>query len=84
MAESRGALVTGAGHGIGRADASAPLPQTGSRTAALIPDCRLVVYESAPHGLDLSHRDRLKRDLLGFIDGRDNRQTTDDGHAVAV
>lgn len=53
----------------GDADASAPLQLTGSPTAALIPHCRLSVYENAPHGLYLTHRDRLNRDLLAFIGG---------------
>jgi non-heme chloroperoxidase len=53
----------------GDCDASAPLPLTGSRTAALIPSAQLLVYENAPHGLNVSHRDRLSRDLLAFIDG---------------
>ena len=63
----------------GDSDESAPLPLTGSRTAELIPDCRLVIYENGPHGLYLTHRDRLNHDLLAFIDGSDSRQT-----AVAV
>ena len=52
----------------GDADASAPLPLTGVRTAELIPKCRLVVYENAPHGLYLTHQQRLNSDLLAFID----------------
>jgi non-heme chloroperoxidase len=52
----------------GDADASAPLALTGVRTAQLIPNCRLVVYENAPHGLYLTHRERLNRDLLAFIE----------------
>ena len=52
----------------GDADASAPLPLTGTPTAAVVPNCRLVVYENAPHGLYLTHRDRLNRDLLAFVD----------------
>jgi hypothetical protein len=42
-----------------------------------------VVYDNAPHGLYLSHRDRLNRDLLAFIGGRESRQTVDAGHASA-
>jgi pimeloyl-ACP methyl ester carboxylesterase len=53
----------------GNADASAPLPLTGMRTAELIPDCRLLVYENAPHGLYLTHRERVNSDLLAFIVG---------------
>lgn len=51
----------------GDSDASAPLPLTGARTAELVPDCRLLVYENAPHGLYLTHRPRIERDLLAFI-----------------
>lgn len=56
----------------GDADASAPLPFTGTPTAALVPNCRLVVYENAPHGLYLTHRERVDRNLLAFIEGREN------------
>jgi pimeloyl-ACP methyl ester carboxylesterase len=51
----------------GDKDASAPLELTGRKTAALIPGCRLIVYEGAPHGLMLTHIKRLNADLLGFI-----------------
>ncbi len=53
----------------GDKDVSAALELTGRRTAALIPGSRLVVYEGAPHGLMLTHGDRLNADLLGFIGG---------------
>ena len=52
----------------GDADASAPLPLTGARTAELMPNCRLLVYENAPHGLYLTHREQLNADLLDFIE----------------
>jgi non-heme chloroperoxidase len=52
----------------GDADTSAPLPLTGKRTAELIPNCRLVIYENAPHGLYLTHRERINNDLLAFIE----------------
>ena len=51
----------------GDADASAPLPLTGKKTAALIPGSRLIVYEGAPHGLIYTHIDRLNGDLLAFL-----------------
>ncbi|WP_437877122.1 alpha/beta fold hydrolase [Sorangium sp. So ce513] len=53
----------------GDRDASAPLALTGQKTAALVPDSRLVVYEGAPHGLFVTHRERLSRDLLAFARG---------------
>jgi pimeloyl-ACP methyl ester carboxylesterase len=34
----------------------------------LVPNSRLVVYENAPHGLYMTHRERLNHDLLAFID----------------
>jgi non-heme chloroperoxidase len=53
----------------GDADQSAPLALTGRRSARLIPGSRLVVYEGAPHGLLITHTDRLNADLLHFIRG---------------
>lgn len=54
----------------GTADASAPLELTGKRTAALIPRAELKIYENAPHGLMLTHVDRLNTDLETFIKSR--------------
>lgn len=38
----------------------------GDTTARLVPDARLEVYEGGPHGLFLTHMERLTRDLLAF------------------
>jgi len=43
-----------------------PLERTGKKVAELIPGAMLKVYEEDPHGLAVSHRDRLARDLLAF------------------
>jgi pimeloyl-ACP methyl ester carboxylesterase len=51
----------------GDRDASAPIDLTGRPTAALIPKAQFKVYEGAPHGLFLTHKDRLNTDLLDFI-----------------
>lgn len=51
----------------GDRDVSAPLELCGRPTARLIPDARLEVYEGAPHGLPLTHIERLNRDLLEFV-----------------
>lgn len=51
----------------GDRDVSTPLERTGVRTARLIPGCELTVYEGAPHGLMLTHVDRLNADLRSFI-----------------
>lgn len=51
----------------GDKDASAPLDQTGRKTAQMITGSRLIVYEGAPHGLMLTHMRRLNADLLDFL-----------------
>ncbi|MBV8415435.1 MAG: alpha/beta hydrolase [Verrucomicrobia bacterium] len=52
----------------GDADASAPLELTGRKSARLILGSQLRVYEGAPHGLFITHMDRLNKDLLAFIE----------------
>jgi pimeloyl-ACP methyl ester carboxylesterase len=46
--------------------ASAPL-ERGRRTAAALANSELRIYEGAPHGLFMTHRERLNADLLDFI-----------------
>jgi pimeloyl-ACP methyl ester carboxylesterase len=53
----------------GAQDKSAPLALTGKRTAALIPGSQFKIYEDAPHGLLLTHQDRLNHDILKWISG---------------
>jgi non-heme chloroperoxidase len=53
----------------GTRDVSAPIEVTGRPTAALIPGARLTVYEGGPHGLFVTHRDRLTADLMTFARG---------------
>ena len=53
----------------GDKDVSAPIELTGRATAALIPKAGFKVYQGAPHGLFVTHKDRLNADLLGFIRG---------------
>jgi pimeloyl-ACP methyl ester carboxylesterase len=50
----------------GDADASVPLEVTGEPTAALLPDARLEVYPGAPHGVPLTHAERLAADIVAF------------------
>jgi pimeloyl-ACP methyl ester carboxylesterase len=54
----------------GDRDVSAPLPITGRKTAALMPRATVKIYEGAPHGLFLTHAERLNEDLLKFAGGR--------------
>jgi non-heme chloroperoxidase len=46
-----------------------PLEKTAKKAAELIPGCELKVYEEAPHGLVITHRDRLTQDILAFARG---------------
>jgi non-heme chloroperoxidase len=48
-------------------DQSAPLERCGHRTTQAISGSQFLVYEGAAHGLFLTHRDRLSKDLLDFI-----------------
>jgi pimeloyl-ACP methyl ester carboxylesterase len=49
----------------GNRDASVPL-ELGQRTAAAIGGARLSVYDGAPHGLFLTHSQRLNQELIAF------------------
>ncbi|MBC8136877.1 MAG: alpha/beta hydrolase [Fibrella sp.] len=51
----------------GDADTTATIELTARKTASAIANSRLAVYEGAPHGLFLTHTERLNSDLLGFI-----------------
>src|SRR5882757_4591147 len=46
-----------------------PLERTAKKVAELIPGCALKVYEEAPHGLVITHRERLAQDILAFARG---------------
>jgi non-heme chloroperoxidase len=54
----------------GDRDRSAPIELTGKPSAALIPGCRFLIYEGAPHGLIYTHMDRLHGDILSFLRAR--------------
>jgi hypothetical protein len=45
---------------------SAPLDLTGRPTAAMIPGAELKIYEGGPHGLFLTHMERLTTDIRAF------------------
>jgi pimeloyl-ACP methyl ester carboxylesterase len=51
----------------GDSDAGAPVELTGCKSAQLAPGSRLVVYENGPHGLFVTHRERLNADLFAFV-----------------
>ncbi|MBW8815366.1 MAG: alpha/beta hydrolase [Caulobacterales bacterium] len=51
----------------GDKDASAPLEITGARVAAGVKGAELKVYPGAPHGLFVTHMERVNRDLETFL-----------------
>jgi non-heme chloroperoxidase len=53
----------------GAKDQVSPLEKTAKKAAELIAGCELRVYEEAPHGLVITHRDRLAQDILAFARG---------------
>ena len=66
----------------GDRDLQAPIDICGRKTAQLIPNNRLIVYEHAAHGLFHTHADRLNADLRAFVlnesatGGRERRVAT--------
>jgi non-heme chloroperoxidase len=51
----------------GDSDSSIDIELSGRRQHKILPNSRFIVYENAPHGLHLTHRDRLNNDLLEFL-----------------
>jgi non-heme chloroperoxidase len=51
----------------GAQDKSAPLDLTSKRIVTMIAGSQLRVYDGAPHGLLLTHQERLTRDLLDWV-----------------
>lgn len=54
----------------GSDDQICPIDLTGRPTTALVPGAKLALYQGAPHGLFITHRDRLNADLLAFASQR--------------
>ncbi len=50
----------------GDADATVPFASSGERTAQLVQGAQLLVYPGAPHGLQMTEKDRLVTDLAAF------------------
>ena len=57
----------------GDRDRSTPVELTGKPSAELIPNCRLLIYPGAPHGLMFTHMDELHADLVAFMREREAR-----------
>jgi non-heme chloroperoxidase len=53
----------------GDSDATVPIEVSGARSVKVLPNATLSVYEGAPHGLFITHADKLNAELLQFIGG---------------
>jgi non-heme chloroperoxidase len=59
-------------------DQSVPTELSGKVCAELIPGSIFKLYENAPHGLYLTHPERLASDLLGFVTGAERNGASED------
>jgi len=48
-------------------DKTVPIANSSEKAAGLIPNASLIVYEGAPHGLFITEKQRLNKDLIDFI-----------------
>jgi pimeloyl-ACP methyl ester carboxylesterase len=53
----------------GTSDQTVPIDATARLAAAGIANAQLVEYDGAPHGLTVTHKDRLTQDLITFLRG---------------
>lgn len=51
----------------GDKDKTVPIKPTGNQSAKLIKGAKYIIYEGSPHGLWFTEKDRLNKDLIGFI-----------------
>jgi non-heme chloroperoxidase len=51
-------------------DKTVPIDVSGRRTARMIASATFKIYDGAPHGLFITHKDQLNSDLLAFIGSR--------------
>ncbi|WP_437918178.1 alpha/beta fold hydrolase [Sphingobacterium sp. LRF_L2] len=52
----------------GKKDVTVPFETAAAQAAVLIKHSLLITYNDAPHGLNITHADRLNTDLLGFFE----------------
>jgi len=51
----------------GTSDKTVPIDTSARQAVAGIPGSTLIVYDDAPHGLLVSHKDRIAKDVLAFL-----------------
>lgn len=53
-------------------DKIVPIEASGDRTSQMLPNAKYLIYEDAPHGLFITEKDKLNRDLIEFINDTDS------------
>ncbi|QJX45718.1 alpha/beta hydrolase [Hymenobacter taeanensis] len=61
----------------GGSDDTVPAKVSGERMTQFVPHAQFVEYSGAPHGLFITEKDRLNRDLLVFASGGEVEHTAD-------
>ncbi|MEO6287770.1 MAG: alpha/beta hydrolase [Dyadobacter sp.] len=51
----------------GESDKTVPIEVSSDRTSEMLPGAEYIIYESAPHGLFITHKERLNENLIQFI-----------------
>ena len=51
----------------GDADQTVPIAISGDKTAKALPKAKYIVYRDAPHGLFITEKEKLNKDLIDFI-----------------
>ena len=67
----------------GSSDQTVPLENSAEQAVKLVPNAKLVVYDGEPHGLNVTAKDRLNRDILTFANGQQVSEDFSEGDYVA-
>ncbi|HET9505229.1 MAG TPA: alpha/beta hydrolase [Hymenobacter sp.] len=67
----------------GSSDETVPLANSAEQAVKHVPNAQLVVYDGEPHGLNVTAKDRLNRDILTFVNGQAVQEDFDNGEIEA-
>jgi non-heme chloroperoxidase len=62
----------------GTSDKTVPIDATGRAVARAVPHATLLEYDGEPHGVFATQTDRLTRDLIDFVSGREADEVSQD------
>jgi non-heme chloroperoxidase len=67
----------------GSADKTVPFENSAEQAVKHVPNAQLVVYDGEPHGLNITAKDRLNRDILTFVNGQAVQEDFDSDEIAA-